>query len=88
MKHTYIEDVVRQGSGAGSDIDNLTIDELIEFISSSDSDGIDVMYFRHAIELCTRVDGVVRQKDVLDWGLAARYEQEFMKFLIHEFQVT
>lgn len=30
MKHTYIEDVVRQGSGAGSDIDNLTIDELIE----------------------------------------------------------
>lgn len=46
------------------------------------------MYFRRAIELCTRVDGVVRQKDVLDWGLAARYEQEFMKFLIHEFPVT
>jgi len=28
MKHTHIEDVVRQGSGAGSDIDNLTIEVI------------------------------------------------------------
>jgi superfamily II DNA helicase RecQ len=46
-------------------VDSLTIDELIEFISSSGSDGIDKIYLRRAIELANEANWVERQKDVL-----------------------
>lgn len=62
------EDVVAGSSSSdmsSTNIDSRTMDELIEFISSSDSDNIDGIYLRRAIELASRVDGIVRQKDVL-----------------------
>jgi len=72
-KDTRAESVIPQDLGVASSIsgvdnvhvDSLSIDELIGFISSSGSEGVDQAYFRRAIELASAIDGVVRQKDVL-----------------------
>jgi superfamily II DNA/RNA helicase len=67
------EHVGRQVSGAESNIsdvesfsiDGQSIDELIEFIVSSQRSNIDLSYFQQAIKLATRADGVMRQTDVI-----------------------
>jgi superfamily II DNA helicase RecQ len=68
IQHTHTENVVAGPSTSDMssiNVDSLTIDELIEFISSSGSDGIDKIYLRRAIELANEANWVERQKDVL-----------------------